>query len=161
MPRNSMRKHTVTTLLSQFLGMDIEKYVTNPMMSLLFTLSTFPINSEDPNQSVDVSCLKFDEFLDENIHSPQVYFPRTITFRFQSYLLRMFCLSMKETYSFWKWWSQSKSTMITLNSWTFWWHKYIVPSSRKRYPGCYLRWRKPWNPPLIRGLEIGSCQKKV
>ena len=80
----------ITTLLSQFLGMDTDKYITYSMMSLLFTPSTFPVDSEDPSQSVQVSCLKFDEFLDENFHSQLVDFPKTRTFIFQSYLLRMF-----------------------------------------------------------------------
>ena len=70
--------------------MDTETYIIESIMSLLFTLSTFPVDSEDPSQSVQVSCLKFDEFLAKNIHSHLVDFPRTKTFRFQTYLLRMF-----------------------------------------------------------------------
>ena len=85
----------ITTLLSQFLGMDTDKYVTESMMILLFTLSTCPVNSEDPIQSIQVSFLKFDEFLVENFHSQLVDFPNTRTFRFRSYLLRMF-LSFNE-----------------------------------------------------------------
>ena len=38
----------VTTLLSHFFGMDTEKYVTEPMMSLMFTLSTCPVELEEP-----------------------------------------------------------------------------------------------------------------
>ena len=85
----------IMTLLSQFLGMDTDKYVIESMMILLFTLSTFPVNLEDPIESIQVSCLNFDEFLVENIHSQLVDFPNTRTFRFRSYLLRMF-LSFNE-----------------------------------------------------------------
>ena len=80
----------ITTLLCKFLGVDTEKYVTESVMSLLFTLSTLPVDLEEPSQPFQVSCLKFDEFLAENIHSQLVDLPRTRTFRFQSYLLRMF-----------------------------------------------------------------------
>ena len=72
----------ITALLSHFLGMDTEKYVIEHMMSLLFTLSTCPVNLEDPNQLVHVSCLKFDKFLAKNIHSQLVYFPNTRTFTY-------------------------------------------------------------------------------
>ena len=34
----------ITTVLSHFLGMDADKYVTEPMMSLLFTLITFSVD---------------------------------------------------------------------------------------------------------------------
>ena len=71
----------VTTLLCQFLGMDTDKYVTDSMRIFLFTLSTYPVDSKDPSQSVQVSCLKFDEFLAENIHSQLVDFPKTRTFK--------------------------------------------------------------------------------
>ena len=40
----------IVTLMSQFLGMDTDKYVTDPMMSLLFTLITFPFESKDPSR---------------------------------------------------------------------------------------------------------------
>ena len=86
----------VTTILYKFLGMDTDKYITESMMSLLFTLSTCPIDSNEPIQSIQVSYLRFDKFLVENIHSQLVDFPRTITFRFQSYLLRMFLSFNKE-----------------------------------------------------------------
>ena len=64
-------------------------------MTLIFVLSNFPIKSNEPSQEVQVSCLKFDEFLAENIHSQLMDFRRTKTFRFQSYLLKMF-LSVDE-----------------------------------------------------------------
>ena len=80
----------VITLMSQFLGRDIDKYINEPLMSLLFTLSTCPIESGESSQSTQFSCLNFDDFLAQNIHSQLVYFPKTRTFRFQSYLLKMF-----------------------------------------------------------------------
>ena len=49
--------------------MDADKCIRESMMSLLFTLSTYLVNLEDPNQSFPISFLKFDEFLAENIHS--------------------------------------------------------------------------------------------
>ena len=81
--------------LHRHLGLDTDKYITDPLMSLLFVLSTCPIESDDSSQSVQVSCLKFDEFLAENIHSQLMDFHKTKTFRFQSYLLKMF-LSFNE-----------------------------------------------------------------
>ena len=35
------------TLLSQFLGLDTDTYITKPLMSLLFVLSTCPADSEE------------------------------------------------------------------------------------------------------------------
>ena len=55
----------VTTLVCQFLGLDTDKYVTEPLMSLLLTLSTCQVECEESNKSVQYSCLKFDEFLAE------------------------------------------------------------------------------------------------
>ena len=57
------------TLLSQFLGLETDKYITDPLISFLFVLSTFPIGSDESIQVVHVSCLKIDDFLAENIHS--------------------------------------------------------------------------------------------
>ena len=59
-------------------------------MSLLLTLSTYLVDSKESSQSLRFSCLKFDEFLAENIHSQLVGFPKIRTFIFLSYLLRMF-----------------------------------------------------------------------
>ena len=81
--------------MSQFLGLDTDKYVIEPLMSLLFTLSTCQVQSEESTQSVQYSCLKFDEFLSKNIHSQLVDFHKTRSFIFQSYLLKMF-LSFNE-----------------------------------------------------------------
>ena len=80
----------VITLMSQFLGLEKQKYVMEPLMSLLFTLRTCPTDSEESRQLAQLSCLKFDEFLAENIHSQLVGFPKIRTFIFLSYLLRMF-----------------------------------------------------------------------
>ena len=57
------------TLASQFLGLDTNGYVTETLLSLLFVLSTSPIEPELPRQSFQSCCLKFDEYLAENIHS--------------------------------------------------------------------------------------------
>ena len=75
--------------MSQFLGLDTYKYVIEPLMSLLLTLSTYQVQFEESGQSIQYSCLKFDEFLAENIHSQLVDFHKTRIFRFQSYLLKM------------------------------------------------------------------------
>ena len=61
-----------------------------PLMSLLFTLSTCRVESEESSQLVQYPCLKFDEFLVENIHSQLMDFHKTRSFIFQSYLLKMF-----------------------------------------------------------------------
>ena len=71
------------TLASQILGLDTNGYVTKLLLSLLFVLSTCPVDSEIPGQSFQSYCLKFDEFLDENIHSQLVNFHDTRVFRFQ------------------------------------------------------------------------------
>ena len=76
--------------MCHFLGIDTDKYVTEPLMSLLFTLSSCPIDSEDSSESAQSSCLRFDELLAENIHSQLVDFHQTRTFNFQYFLLNMF-----------------------------------------------------------------------
>ena len=81
--------------MSQFLGLDTNKYVTKPLIILLFFLSTVQVELEEYSQSVQSSCLKFDEFLAENIHSHLVDFHKTRSFKFHSYLLKMF-LSFNE-----------------------------------------------------------------
>ena len=80
----------VITLISHILGMDTDKYVTETLMTLLFTLSTCLVDSEDSSQSPQLSCLNFDDFLAENIHSQLVDFPKTTTCRFQYLQLKMF-----------------------------------------------------------------------
>ena len=42
----------IVTLLSQFLGLDTDKYITEPLMSLLFVLSTCSIESNEQIQAV-------------------------------------------------------------------------------------------------------------
>ena len=64
-------------------------------MSLLFFLSTCPVEPELPGQSFQSCCLKFDEFLAENICSQLANFHDTRVFKFKSFLLRMF-LSFNE-----------------------------------------------------------------
>ena len=78
------------TLASQFLGLETNGYVTESLLSLLFVLSTCPVEYEIPGQSFQSCFLKFDEFLGENIHSQLVNFHNTRVFRFQYFLLKMF-----------------------------------------------------------------------
>ena len=53
----------VISLMSQFLGLDSDRYVTKSLMSLLFIFSTIQVDSS-------LSCfLKVDDFIDESIHS--------------------------------------------------------------------------------------------
>ena len=61
-------------------------------MSLLFRIRMIQSESQY-SQSL---CLKFDEFLDESIHSHLVNFQNTKHFRFQSYLIRMFLFFNEE-----------------------------------------------------------------
>ena len=77
-------------MLCQFLGLDTNKYILKTLMRLLFILSTCLVESDEPSESLQVSCIKFDEFLAENIHSQLMKFHKTKTFKFQSYLLKMF-----------------------------------------------------------------------
>ena len=77
------------TLASQFLGIDTNGYITESLLSLLFFLSTCPVELELPGKSFQSCCLKFDEFLAENICSQLANFYDTKVFRFQSFLLRM------------------------------------------------------------------------
>ena len=76
--------------MSQFLGLDMDNYITEPLMSLLFVLSTFPVEYAESRQLIQTSCLKFDELLVEKNHSQLMDFHKTRTFIFQSYLLKMF-----------------------------------------------------------------------
>ena len=57
------------TMASQFLYVDTDGYVTEPLLSLLFVLSTCPVEPKLLGQSFQSNCLKFDEFLSENIPS--------------------------------------------------------------------------------------------
>ena len=68
------------TLASQFLGLDTNGYVTEPLLSLLFVPSTCHVELELIGQSFQSRCLKFDEFLPENIHSQLVNFHNTRVF---------------------------------------------------------------------------------
>ena len=80
----------VVTVLCQFLGLDTDKYIPKTVTSLIFILSTCLVESDEPSQSLQVSCIKFDDFLAKNIHSQLINFHKTKTFRFQSYLLNIF-----------------------------------------------------------------------
>ena len=83
------------TLASQFLGLDTNGCIMEPLLSLLFVLDTCPTELELLGQSFQSCHLKFDEFLAKNIHSQLANFHNTRVFRFQSFLLRLF-LSYKE-----------------------------------------------------------------
>ena len=83
----------VISLMSQFLGLDTDRYAIEMLMILLFRVSIGQYESQS-SQSV---CLKFDEFLVESIHSQLVNFHNTIFFRFQSYLVRMFLFFNEES----------------------------------------------------------------
>ena len=60
---------SLITLEIHFLGLDMNKYIIESLLSLMFTLSTGQVESEKLSQSMQSSCLKFDEFLAKNIHS--------------------------------------------------------------------------------------------
>ena len=70
------------TMASHFLGLDTNGYVTEPLLSLLFVLSTCPIGPKLLGQSFQSCCLKLDEFLDQNIRSQLVNFNDTRFFRY-------------------------------------------------------------------------------
>ena len=57
------------SLASQFLGLDTHAYVPESLLSLLFISSTSPAEPELLGQFGQYCCLKFDEFLAENIRS--------------------------------------------------------------------------------------------
>ena len=79
------------------LGLDTNGYITESLLSILFVLSTCLVEPEIPGQSFQFCCLKFDEFLAENIRSQLANFHNSKVFRFQSFLLRML-LSYNEEY---------------------------------------------------------------
>ena len=70
------------SLASQFVGLDTNGYVTESLLSLLFILSTCPTKPKFPGKSYQSRCLKFDEFLVENIRSQLAIFHGTKVFRF-------------------------------------------------------------------------------
>ena len=59
------------------------------MLILLFVLSTCPTKPELPGKYYQSCCLKFDEFLAENIRSQLANFHGTKVFRFHSFFMRM------------------------------------------------------------------------
>ena len=79
---SNKKTQCMVTLLCQYLGLDTDKYIIDPLMCLLFISSTYPIDSDESSQRVHVSCLNFNEFLSENIHSQLMNFHKTKTFRF-------------------------------------------------------------------------------
>ena len=75
--------------------MDTKDFITEPLLSLIFTLSTGQVGSEPLSQSLPSACLKFDEFLVRNICSELINFHHMRNFKIQSFLIRMF-LSFNE-----------------------------------------------------------------
>ena len=84
-------------MMSQFLGLDTDRYVTKSPMSLLFKVSTCQVESIESGQSY---CIKFDEFLGESIHSQLMNLHNTRFSIFQSYLVKMFLFFKKENLQF-------------------------------------------------------------
>ena len=78
--------------MSQFLGLDTDRYIPELLMIILFKFNT----SQFESQSSQSLCLKFDEFLAKSIHSQLVNFHSTKHFMFQSYLVRMFLFFNEE-----------------------------------------------------------------
>ena len=70
------------SLATRFLGLDTDAYVPESLLSLLFILSTCPIEPKLPRKSYQSCCLKFDEFLAEKIRSQLANFHGTKVFRF-------------------------------------------------------------------------------
>ena len=109
--------HNVIYLMSQFLGLDANKYVTESLMSLLFTISTGQVESEGSSQSSQSCCLKFDELLAKNIHSHIFDFQNTICFMFQTYLVKMFLFFNEENLQF--------SEIVLTNEMNIYFRKYM------------------------------------
>ena len=81
----------VLSILSQILGYDDEKSVTEVMIG--FLLKT---NLPEPETN-QVCCFGFDEFLATTIHFQLAYFPKLRHFIHQSYLMNMFlCANVSE-----------------------------------------------------------------
>ena len=94
-PFNEESKWLIS-LLSQFLRLDTDKFLLEVLLSMLFRLSLH----QPESRHSQLLCLKFDEFLDENVHSQQVNFHTTRHFRFESYLFRMFLFFNEENLKF-------------------------------------------------------------
>ena len=88
---------SIISMMSRFLGLDIHRYVTESLMSLLIRVTTGQVES---GQSC---CIKFDEFLAESIQYQLVNFHNTRFFRFQSYLIKMFLFFNEENYNSHSW----------------------------------------------------------
>ena len=73
---------SLITLEIQFLGMDLNQFVTEPLLSLIFTLSIGLTTYGIPSQSSPPECLQFDEFLAININARLSNFGQDGTFRF-------------------------------------------------------------------------------
>ena len=81
---------SMITLASQLLGMDLNQFVTEPLLSLIFTLISGQVASGALSHYSLSACLEFDEFLARSVNSQLINFHRSGTFSFQSLLIRMF-----------------------------------------------------------------------
>ena len=88
---------SIISMMSQFLGLDIDRYVTKSLMSLLFIISTDQVKSVESSHSC---CIKFDDLLAKSIHSQLMNFHNTRFFRFQSYLVKIFLFLNEENLQF-------------------------------------------------------------
>ena len=101
----------VISMLIQLLGIDAYKFLPGVLMSMLLKISM----SQSESYSPQPPCLKFDEFLDENIHSQLVNFHNAKDFRFHPYLIRMFYFSMKKNYISQRCYLQQRSVITFSN----------------------------------------------
>ena len=86
---NEENQHIIT-LARMGLGMDLNQFITEPLLSLIFTLISGKIVSEALSETSPSTYLQFYEFLAKNIHSQLSNFCQSRTFRFQSFLLKMY-----------------------------------------------------------------------
>ena len=80
---------SVITLVSHFLGMDLNQFILEPLLSLIFTLSSSQATSGILSQSSPLAFLQFYEFLARSINAMLSNFRKSGTFRFQSLLMKM------------------------------------------------------------------------
>ena len=79
----------VITIEIQFSGMDSNQFVTEPLLSLIFTPSTEKAMSGIPSKYSPPACLQFDEFLARSINAQLSNFRQSRTFKFQPLLMKI------------------------------------------------------------------------
>ena len=139
-----------------FLGLDTNCYVTESPLSLLFVLTTCLVEFELPGHCFQSCCLKFDEFLAENIRSQLVNFHGTRVFRFQSFLLKMFSSHNEDNLQF--------PELVITDEMTEDYCKFMnclmaeIYSIffQERLPRVLPEMRKHCNFPLVKGQETSS-----